>query len=273
MSWNAPLGRSASYTPAGSANSAAHTHSRTQALSSPGGSRRHSALHHPTRWPQTLFFQLSPSLPSPGCSPSKAGCPGSLPTPQLSTSAALTAASLPLSFHPAHLGHRTWGAAGAVPTRWRCRVRSHTPPHHPTPCQPAPRHTPIPTPELALLPKLLSGPLLPDSSPSLLQERPNSSCPPLPLLPAGDLTCCFTGDGGGPQRRTPQLSAASSSSGTPLHSLLLAGLRGSCGPPCGEPSSIWTPKPLSPRIFSLLLPWFPLLPNHFLSAVSIGLDV
>lgn len=42
------------------------------------------------------------------------------------------------------------------------------------------------------------------------------------------------------------------------------------GPSRSEsPPSIWTPSPPSSRILSLLLQWFPLLPNHFLSAGSV----
>lgn len=119
--------RSASYTPAGSANSATHTHSRTQALSSPGCPCRHPTLHHPTRWPHTLFFQFFPSLLPPGCAPCKAACPGSFPPPQLSTSGALPSASSPFSSIPPTWGFAP-GAAGAMPTRWRCRVRPHPSP-------------------------------------------------------------------------------------------------------------------------------------------------
>lgn len=100
--------RSASYTPAGSANSAAPAaprpcHHRAALADTP-----HSIIPLAGR-KRCFSSSLPPPLPSSGCSPSKAGCPGALPPPQLSTSAALTSASLPLFPRPALLAQRTWG--------------------------------------------------------------------------------------------------------------------------------------------------------------------
>lgn len=53
-----------SYSPAGSTNSATHTHGQAQVLSSPSCSSK--TPHHPTHWPQALLFQFSPSLPPQG---------------------------------------------------------------------------------------------------------------------------------------------------------------------------------------------------------------
>lgn len=179
--WCPGMPRSASYTPAGSANSAAPAaprpcHHRAALADTP-----HSII--PLAGHKRCFSSsLPPPLPSSGCSPSKAGCPGALPPPQLSTSAALTSASLPLFPRPALLARRT---GGCWSNAHKMALQSQSPPRW------------------AALPESLRGPLPPDSSFSLLQESPDSSCPPLPLPPARDLTCASQ------KRRRPSEEIAS----------------------------------------------------------------
>lgn len=176
--------------------------SRAQALSSPGCPRRHPALHHPTRWPQTLFFQFSPSPSSFLGLFSQQGWlprgPPSTTTQHFSRSHISVLTPLPASRppSPAHLG-----AAGATPTRWRCRVR-------------APRGGP--------LSQSHSGALFLRTVPSPSSKK--VPIPPARLSPSLQHVTSLAPHrrGGGPQRRSPQFSAAASSSRTPFHSPLFA---------------------------------------------------
>lgn len=163
---------------------------------------------------------------------------------------------LTLFLHPTHLGLRPRGLLE------RC------------PQDGAAESDPTPHLRLAVLPKPLGGPLPPDSIPSLSSHflEPHSATPPpssrwLHLLPHGRR--------GGPQRRTPQLSAASSSSRTFLILSSSPWSQKKTRPSLSEsPPSIWIPNPLSSHVsLGSCQQWFVLLPNHFLSAGSAYSDV
>lgn len=117
-----------SYSPAGSTNSATHTHGQAQVLSSPSCSSK--TPHHPTHWPQALLFQFSPSLPPQGLFSQPAAW-----GPSLDHNSSLQPLFPAISLPPCLPSHTPGGGgqpmassllprvAGATPTRPHCNAR------------------------------------------------------------------------------------------------------------------------------------------------------